>query len=172
MTFLLISWLIGVCAFDFAQRRVPNHWVLIGLGLALIALVGHASPVDLGWHEALTGGGIAFVALLGFYAMGMMGAGDVKFAGVLGLWLGGPALVSIAVGAGLLAGGHALVWLARHRGLSPGRRRTAGGDIGAESAVVDALAPRVAMTVAIPYAGYLALVALSWVASGTVPAAP
>jgi prepilin peptidase CpaA len=170
----IVPWLIGVVVCDFAWRRVPNQWLLVGIAFATAALVWNDSPLAVTWQQALTGGLGAFAVLLCFYALGMMGAGDVKFVGVLGLWLGGPALVPIAIGAGLLAGGHALFWLARHRGPSLlKRRRCADDDIGTGvGTLTDASVSRVAMTIAIPYAGYLALVALLWVAAGTIPPSP
>ncbi len=170
----LVIWLIGVVFHDFAARRVPNKWILAGAIFAIASLAWDGSPSPMTWQQALIGGLGAFAILLCFYALGMMAAGDVKFVGVLGLWLGGPALVPIAVGAGLLAGGHALFWLARHRGPALLRqRRCADGKIDAGTGTLaDAPASRIAMTMAIPYAGYLAIAALLWLASGAVPASP
>ena len=169
MSIFLFCWLVGVVVCDFAQRRVPNRWLSAGAIVAFVALAWDGSPLGVTWQHALTGGLGAFAILLCFYALGMMGAGDVKFAGVLGLWLGGPALVPIAIGAGLLAFGHALFCLARRHGPSlPGRRRCADGDVTRTAAS----ATGTAMDAAIPYAGYLALVALLWVASNPGPVSP
>jgi hypothetical protein len=53
------------------------------------------------------------------------------------------------------------------------RRRCADGEIDAGTGTLaDASASRIAMTMAIPYAGYLAIAALLWLASGAVPASP
>lgn len=174
LSFVLAIWLAGIVVHDVTKRRVSNRWLLSGVILAVASLFLNASPAAPTWQQALTGGVGAFALLLCFYALGMMGAGDVKFAGVLGLWLGGAALAPIAVGAGLLAGVHALCWLARHRGPSRlGRRRCAAGDPGAEAgAVAEARTTGGAPILAIPYAGYLALAALLWVATGMVPASP
>lgn len=168
---MLISWLVSVVAFDLLQRRVPNQWLLLSAALAFFVLARDASPLAVTWQDALTGGGVAFVVLLGFYALGMMGAGDVKFAAVLGLWLGGPPLVPIAVGAGLLAGGHALVCLARRHGPALLRRqRQAAGAMPASAPIAGhASANAPALDGAIPYAGYLALMALLWIALSLAP---
>jgi len=91
--------------------------------------------------------------------MGLRGAGDVKFAGVLGLWMGAAPLLPIAMGAGLLAGGHALFSLARHHG--PWRTRPDAATSSTASARAQA---------SIPYAGYLALMALVWLALRLEPA--
>lgn len=84
---------------------------------------------------------MAFVALLLFYATRLMGAGDVKFAGALGLWVGLQPLLPIWIGASLLAGVHAAVALLRLRG-----------------------APREKFRRHIPYAAYMALATLGWMA--------
>ncbi len=171
MSFVLVVWITGVLFCDFAWRRVTNQWVVIGAVFALAAIACGMSPLAVTWQDALTGGGVAFTVLLGFYALGMMGAGDVKFAAVLGLWLGGPPLVPIAVGAGLLAGGHALVCLARRHGpaLLRRQRRAAGAMPAGTPVAGHASANAPALDGAIPYAGYLALMALLWIALSLAP---
>lgn len=81
-----------------------------------------------------------FSLLLVFYALGLMGAADVKFAAVLGLWIGPWPLLWVWVGASLLAGVHALallVWRSR-TGLPRTRKRE------------------------IPYAAHMAVVTMGW----------
>lgn len=150
MLVVVVVWLVGVVAFDLARRRAPNAWMLAGAGVALVALTLGDSPLGVRWPNALAGAAAGFLVLLVFYAMGLMGAGDVKFAGALGLWLGWVPLVPIAVGASLLAGIHAVLWLCwRHR---PGQRNAAAR-------------PPITRTTTrpIPYAGYLALTAIGWI---------
>lgn len=115
MKLVLLIWLLIAIAQDGLQRRVRNSLVLAGIVLALAALAFDLQPFALGWSQALFGGAAAFGALLCFYALGLMGAGDVKFAGALGLWLGLGPLLPIWVAASLLAGLHNLLWLALHR---------------------------------------------------------
>jgi len=90
-----------VSATDLAVRRVPNRVVFPSLaaGGALLAL---ASGLDGAWWP-LARAGIAGMVLAGFYlALGLafpsgMGMGDVKWAGVIGLflgWFGWPAVVT------------------------------------------------------------------------------
>lgn len=92
------------------------------------------------WRAALIAAVTAFVALLVFYALGLMGAADVKFAAALGLWIGPWPLLWVWVGASVLAGLHAialLIW--RHRtGLPRTRKRE------------------------IPYAAHMAAVTMGW----------
>ena len=150
MLLAVVTWLAGVMAFDLLQRRAPNLWLLAGAVLALLALLIDRSPLNVGWAAALTGAVAGFALLLVFYLLGLMGAGDVKFAGALGLWVGWLPLAPIATGAGLLAGVHALAWLLwRHR---PGPR----GRQARQRVASRPVRP-------IPYAGYLALTALGWI---------
>lgn len=115
MKLALLLWLLVVIVQDGRERRVRNWLVLAGAALALLALVPGMQPFGLHWTEALLGGGAAFAGLLCFYAMGLMGAGDVKFAGALGLWVGPQPLLLIWLAASVLAGLHALLWLALQR---------------------------------------------------------
>lgn len=115
MKLVLLLWLMTAIVQDGVQRRVRNWLVLAGIALSLSALALDLQPFDLTWPQALLGGAAAFGALLCFYAFGLMGAGDVKFAGALGLWVGLPPLLPIWVAASLLAGLHGLLWLALQR---------------------------------------------------------
>ena len=97
--------LIAVAAIDLEHRIVPNRLVVPAAVWALAAAV-LVDPSDL--PELLIGGAAAFMGLLLAalaYPAGM-GMGDVKLAGVMGLYLGvsvAPALL-IAFAAGALVG--------------------------------------------------------------------
>jgi prepilin peptidase CpaA len=84
----LAGWLIVVSAFDLSSRRVPNWLVGLGLAGALFCLYADTHPFDIAPTSALVASLGIFGVFLIFYATGSMGAGDVKFAAVLGLWLG------------------------------------------------------------------------------------
>ncbi|KQW55863.1 peptidase A24 [Variovorax sp. Root411] len=160
MTCLL--WLICVAVYDFRKRRVPNWLVLSGAILALAAIGFGAQPFGVSWTAALAGAASGFVFLLLFYATGLMGAGDVKFAGALGLWVGLSALAPIWIAASLLAGAHGALWFALQRwALSP---RLALVLSGPPSEATGGIAPSRARF--IPYAAYLALAAAAWMAWG------
>ncbi|WP_198087318.1 prepilin peptidase [Variovorax sp. E3] len=164
MRLACLLWLLFVAVYDFRQRRVPNWLVLAGATVALAALALGMQPFGLEWSTALTGAAVGFGALLLFYAVGFMGAGDVKFAGALGLWVGLPALLPIWVGASLLAGLHSALWLALQRWpVAPrlslmllGRTSTPPGDSASTPA-----RKRI-----VPYAAYLALATAVWMVWG------
>jgi len=159
-TFLL--WLLVVAAYDFQQRRVPNWLVVAGATLSVVALALGTGPLGLAWQAAFLGGAAAFGFLLLFYAAGLMGAGDVKFAGVLGLWVGLHAFIPIWVVASLLACAHAVLWrylerwpfLPRLTSMLAGPSRTS-----------ESSAPPRRLRI-IPYAAYLALAAMVWTVWG------
>lgn len=121
----------------------------------------NAQPFDVRWTDALMGAVVGFVFLLLFYVAKLMGAGDVKFAGALGLWVGVQPLLPIWVGASVLAGMHGLLWLFLQRWpLSPRLLLLLSGKSSADSG---AKGKRVRP---IPYAAYLALVSAVWMIWG------
>ena len=74
------------CAIDLRTRRIPN---VLTFGASAVALLFHAA-VDGGTGVAHAGGGwlvgVAFFFVP--FALGGLGAGDVKLLGALGAWLG------------------------------------------------------------------------------------
>lgn len=105
-------WLAVIAAMDLRLRRVRNWMVLLGLATGAAALASGAQPFQVSAWSALGGMLAAFAVLLPFYARRWMGAGDVKFAAVAGLWFGlGWDLLLVWTGGSLLAGLHGLLVL-------------------------------------------------------------
>ena len=94
-----VVWLLFValtlaCAFvDITSYRIPNMFVLALIVLFAIVALVHRSEVD--WLSHLG----AFTLVLGagvfLYALGQMGAGDVKLLSALALWAGVYSLVAL-----------------------------------------------------------------------------
>jgi len=95
LPFLL--WLCLAAALDVVKRKCPNWIIISGLGLIFISLIlgSEIKSIDVNIYERILGFVFAFFFLIFFYIRGMMGAGDVKFAAVLGFWLGWKILVPI-----------------------------------------------------------------------------
>ncbi|GAB3052000.1 A24 family peptidase [Stenotrophomonas tumulicola] len=154
---------------DLYARRVPNTWLLAGAGVGAVLVAASAlssSFTDILPH--LLGLLIGFAALIPFYAIRWMGAGDVKFFAVLGFLLGWQALLPVWIGASLLAGLHSVtvyVWRGV-RGFLPMRAMSL------QNQISDRLQQRPALQtmqaarqgrVGIPYAAYLGFAAIAWV---------
>ena len=164
----LLLWLIAIAAMDLRLRKVRNWMVLLGLATGLAALFS-AHPFQISLWRGLTGMLVAFAALLPFYALRWMGAGDVKFAAVIGLWFGlSPNLLFIWLGGSLLAGLHGLAvvswrvlcaspwagWLQARLPLP------LGSALAAMPSTPAAPGGKQSIRRSIPYAGYLAIAAI------------
>ena len=106
---------------DLRSHRVPNLLTFPALLGALLVspwLGGTSGPV-----EAALGAALGLGLLLGPYAIGGMGAGDVKALMALGAWLGPEAILGACAWALLAAGGFGLCLLARHGELFAFARR-------------------------------------------------
>ncbi|SOZ39605.1 A24 family peptidase [Cupriavidus neocaledonicus] len=143
---------------DFAYRRVPNLLLAIAvmaLGLALLA--GQAAEPPLA--ARLTGAGLGLAVTLPVYALGRMAAGDVKFLTVAGLFTGPQGLVVAWVVGSLLGLVHALLALAL-------ARRTPAADHALHSQDPPLPTAQFSPARGIPYAAYLAVGVLAWMAAG------
>lgn len=151
--------------YDFRSRRVPNWLVAAGLVLSVVLVTcGPIWALAYDWRDLLLGGAIAFASFLPLYAMGWMGAGDVKFFTVAGMLAGWHGLIAVWLVASLLSGVHALaIMLLRRMDVSepaawmvmrvvPGLARWQTTEVGRRG---------------IPYAAYMAvgLLCLQWVPS-------
>ena len=102
-TLLLLGLLLAAALVDMRRHRVPN---LISLGGLVIALGLNTWLLGLGTQGLLSALGGVLVALLiflPFYAMGGMGAGDVKLMAMVGAFVD-PRHAMLAAGLSLAAG--------------------------------------------------------------------
>ncbi len=97
-----IAFAAAACVTDVRSRRIPN---VLTFGALFVAFLVHGLlPQGLGWAHVGLGmlaGGLVFFP---FFALGGMGAGDVKLMAALGAWLGWQRVLYIAM-YGALAGG-------------------------------------------------------------------
>ena len=94
---LLLSVLSAAVFTDARHRRIPNKLILAGWSLALLwhllAAPGSwafdpQAPGAVGVVRALVAGAVLLAAFLPFYALRVMGAGDVKLMSVVGMFFG------------------------------------------------------------------------------------
>lgn len=102
--------LLIAAIWDFRTRRIPNRLVavLAVLGLASSIL---ATPFLPGALRSMGGLLIGFACWLPFYALGWLGAGDVKLFAAAGSWLGPLRTIEGALVAAIAGAVLALVWM-------------------------------------------------------------
>ena len=117
VAFMVTAVAAGIAAWmDFRHFRIPNllTFPLCWTGLIFQSLItGWA-----GWQFGLTGVLVGFFILIGFYILGVMGAGDVKLLAACGAWIGPVMIVHVFFVAAIVTGMHSLavlVWQRRLR---------------------------------------------------------
>jgi prepilin peptidase CpaA len=103
--------LIGVAAgMDLRYRRIPNS-----LALTILAVGGVFTAVSIGPAQAIPhlseGCAAGLVMWFPFWALGMLGAGDVKFFAAAAAWLGPRLAFEAALASAVFGGVIALLWL-------------------------------------------------------------
>jgi prepilin peptidase CpaA len=106
-TILLAALIAGVT--DVWKFKVYNllTFPLLGAGLLYHAIHGGAA----GLAGSFLGSLVAFALMVALYAIGGMGAGDVKFVAAIGAWLGLPLTLYVMMAGSIAAGLYALVLL-------------------------------------------------------------
>jgi prepilin peptidase CpaA len=95
------------CVWDLRTRRIPN---VLTLGAAALAIAVHVADAGVSGVMTSVGGWLVGMAVLfTMYALGGMGAGDVKLLGALGAWLGPIDAIWLALYTGIAGGVIALV---------------------------------------------------------------
>jgi prepilin peptidase CpaA len=96
---------------DLTSYTIPNRLSLLLLVAYLpAALVEGLSPQILGLSAVI--GGLVLAASIGMFALRWIGGGDAKLFAVSALWLGFPAVFSLALWTALAGGGLALILMA------------------------------------------------------------
>lgn len=106
LVFMLWCACVAIC--DYRSRHISNVLVVIGLITAFLCALFNISPFGISAAQAAAGAAVGLVALLPFFALGVMGAADVKVFAVLGAWCGVHALLGLWAVASVAAGLHAL----------------------------------------------------------------
>lgn len=113
---LILVFIFGLCIVayvDFRRKIILDEVLilLLSAGLVYTGIFGNT------WSESLLGAvtGSGLLGLLYLMSRGGMGLGDVKFAGVLGIWTGFPGIVVNLYLAFFLGGTVALLLCALHK---------------------------------------------------------
>jgi prepilin peptidase CpaA len=99
------------CVCDVRTRRIPQ---LLTLGGAVAGVAFHVATA--GWTAgvaSLSGWAVGLLILMLPFALGGLGAGDVKLLGALGAWVGAANVVWVALYAGAAGGVLAVLVAAR-----------------------------------------------------------
>jgi prepilin peptidase CpaA len=92
----------AACVTDLRARRIPN-WLTFGAAVGALVYAGAAHGLS-GLGQAAAGWLVGCLLFLPWYALGGMGAGDVKLLAALGAWLGPGDAVWVALYAAIAGG--------------------------------------------------------------------
>ena len=106
-SFAVLVVAIVACLCDLRTRRIPNALTLGAAAAACMFALLQTGVAGVGWSAA--GWLTAVVLFFPFFALGGMGAGDVKLLGALGAWLGAFDALHLAVYTALAGGAMGLV---------------------------------------------------------------
>ena len=108
LIYLVAIMIAGIaCITDLRSRRISNRLVVTGLGIGLVLNLLLGSWAGLGW--SLLGGLLGLALFFPFFALGGMGAGDVKLLACLGAILGPKDLLAVALVGAVIGGVLALI---------------------------------------------------------------
>ncbi|WP_165220247.1 A24 family peptidase [Aquisphaera insulae] len=94
--------LVVAAIIDGRQLRVPNWLTFPFFATGLVFALTTGGPWGLAW--SLAGAGVGLLSLLPLYAIGGMGAGDVKLMAGMGAWIGAHHMLWAFVGTALAGG--------------------------------------------------------------------
>lgn len=101
--------LLTASCYDVLRLRIPNTIPLGLIGLfTLEMLVGRSVHAPLDHVLAMA---LALVILLPFFALDMLGGGDVKLLAAVALWLGMSKLAALLILVGIVGSIFTLLWL-------------------------------------------------------------
>jgi len=99
---------------DFQTYRIPNKIILIGMCLAGICAL---LPTSIGLIDSAMGWFVGLAIFLPLYMLGILGAGDVKLLAMVGMFVGYPAVLIVALYTCLAGGVLAIFFAIRYRKL-------------------------------------------------------
>jgi prepilin peptidase CpaA len=113
------------CVTDLRSRKIPNELVLAILVSGWLFALVSTSDAWRALGMSVAGTALGFGIWIGFYVLGVIGAGDVKFFAALGAWLGPGLTWRAALIAAIVGGILAVAFLISERRLGEVLRRAA-----------------------------------------------
>ncbi len=107
--------LLMAAVIDVRYLRIPNWLTGAGLLLGLVWSAAAAPAAAAGLWAALAGAALGLALLLPFYALRVMGAGDVKLMAMVGSFVGLPGIFYAALFTFIAGGIGAVVYALYHR---------------------------------------------------------
>lgn len=108
--YILVATVLIALITDVVTHRIPNN--LLGPALALALVIATTTGGANGLMVSLAGLAVGFAVLLPIYALGAMGAGDVKLLAVAGAFLGPEGALVAGLGTFMAGAVLGLAWLA------------------------------------------------------------
>jgi prepilin peptidase CpaA len=118
----LVALLGAACWTDLRERRIPNRLVLVVLAMGVAFVLAQRTGMA-GLGRALAAGALGFAIWLPFYALRMLGAGDVKLFAAAAVWLPPLEVVNAALYTAVAGAGLSLLWLVLEYGPAHGLAR-------------------------------------------------
>ena len=109
LSVLFAGLLLLICVVDLRAQRIPDLFLALMLGLALVQALCLGRPAPAMALAGLVTGGALFYTL-SLLRRGALGRGDIRLAAALGAMLGLPDILP-ALAAGIFAGGAGALWL-------------------------------------------------------------
>jgi len=114
---LLLALLVAACVSDLRTRRIPNLLVLVTAAAGMVVAVGTKSLIP-GLIQAGGGLGTGLIIWLPFYALGMLGAGDVKLFAAASTFLGAQSAIEASLYTALYGGVLAFAYMLARSGVA------------------------------------------------------
>ena len=108
--------LVVASVWDIRSRRIPN-WLVIALAVLGVCYSALVQSPSFGVPRALLGLLLGFVLWIPFYALRMLGAGDVKLFAAASSWLAPSQVVGAALASALAGGVLSVIGLVLAHGL-------------------------------------------------------
>jgi prepilin peptidase CpaA len=101
------------CLYDVSTSRIPNK---LTFPTAALAILYHAlAPSGAGLSHAALGLLVGLLVFLPLFALGAMGAGDVKLMAAVGAWIGATSIIYVALYGSIAGGVFAVIVALRRR---------------------------------------------------------